>query len=75
MAAVQPNQPGIKPAQGVQTHLALPYSPEADLIGVGDPEVGVDVVEVPLEGLTLQVLPQRHSLFNAEKIFIKNVKL
>ena len=65
MAAVQPDYSGLKSAQCFETHLALPNGPEADVIRVGDPEVRVHVVQVPLERFTLQVFSERQAFLDA----------
>ena len=40
---------------------------QPEIVAVGDLEVLVDVVQVPLERLALEVLPQVEPLLNAEK--------
>ena len=54
MTGVQPHQARVQPSQRVEAKLSLPDGAEADILRVGDPEVGVNVFEVPFERLALE---------------------
>ena len=55
-------------AEGVEAVVQLSDGAEGEVLGVGDLELGVDVVEEPLEGLALQVLTQVDALRDAGRV-------
>ena len=52
--------------------LLAPHPPPAPLV-VGEGQLRVHVVHVPLEGLTLEASPQRHTLTDVTKVFLASV--
>jgi hypothetical protein len=65
VAAVEANGAIKQVSNSVQAHQTLLDRAKCNVHGVGDGQFWVDVVQVPLKGFALQLLPQLHSALDA----------
>jgi hypothetical protein len=65
VAAVESDCAIKQVSNSVEAHEALLDGAERNVHGVGDGQFRVHVVQVPLEGFALQLLPQLHSALDA----------